>query len=169
MNKIFAVTILFFSCFIIANGQQNRLVQVTSDKNDIPELIPVFKNGKYGYINTAGRLIIPPKFNLALFFTEDCNLTQSPNENIRLYGKKNYATVEIDKVAYRIDKTGKALYRYKNEDLGRCKKDFQMPAFTIYKNGENYGLVKKRSSGSCRFIAGLYNTAIPVFVCHGFR
>lgn len=67
MNKIFAVTILFFSCFIIANGQQNRLVQVTSDKNDIPELIPVFKNGKYGYINTAGRLIIPPKFNLALF------------------------------------------------------------------------------------------------------
>ena len=78
-----------FSCFIIANGQQNRLVQVTSDKNDIPELIPVFKkNGKYGYINTSGRLIIPPKFNLALFFTEDCNLTQSPNENIRLYGKR---------------------------------------------------------------------------------
>ncbi|WP_407499807.1 WG repeat-containing protein [Elizabethkingia anophelis] len=147
MNKIFAVTILFFSCFIIANGQQNRLVQVTSDKNDIPELIPVFKNGKYGYINTAGRLMIPPKFNLALFFTEDCNLTQSPNENIRLYGKKNYATVEIDKVAYRIDKTGKALYRYKNEDLGRCKKDFQMPAFTIYKNGENYGLVKKDLQG----------------------
>ena len=66
MNKIFAVTILFLCC-IITYGQQNKVVQTTSNKNDIPELIPVVRNRKYGYINTKGRLMIPAKFNLALF------------------------------------------------------------------------------------------------------
>ena len=56
--------------------------------------------------------------------------------------------MEIDKVAYRIDKQVRLLYRYKNEDLDAAKRIFRCLAFTIYKNGENYGLVKKDLQGA---------------------
>ncbi|NAW51986.1 WG repeat-containing protein [Elizabethkingia argentiflava] len=114
----------------------------------IPELIPFFKNGKFGYINIFRKVVIPQKFDLALFFKEDCNLLQAADHRLRKFGSMDYATVEINGVAYRINREGKIVYRYRAYDLGRCITEVQIPAYITYEDMTgHYGLAKKDGLG----------------------
>ncbi|ANF50951.1 hypothetical protein A0O34_10665 [Chryseobacterium glaciei] len=111
---------------------------------DIPVLIPQKKDGNFGYVNQKGKFIIQPEYHIAVFFAEDCNLLNSPNEKIRKFGTKEYATVEKDLISYRIDNTGKRVYQFKDSDLGQCKLgSYKQQLFQAYILNGFYGIIEK--------------------------
>ncbi|KPE51519.1 hypothetical protein AOB46_09475 [Chryseobacterium indologenes] len=113
-------------------------------KKDLPVLIPKKKDGKFGYVNQNGKFIIQPEYHIAVFFYEDCNLLNSPNEKVRKFGTKNYATVEKDMISYRVDKSGKRVYQFKEEDLGKCKfEEYKQQLYQAYVLNGFYGIIEK--------------------------
>lgn len=109
---------------------------------DVPVLIPQKKDGKFGYINQKGKFIIQPEYHIAIFFAEDCNLLNSPNEKVKKFGTKEYATVEKDNISYRINQSGKKVYQYKDSDLGRCKSEFKQQLYHAYIMNGFYGIIE---------------------------
>ncbi len=107
---------------------------------DVPLLIPKKQNGKVGYVNQKGQFIIPAEFYIGMFFSEDCNLLNSPNESVRKYGTNEYATVEKAQISYRIDVFGKKVYQYKDSDLGKCKNTYVKQKYGVYKDKYLFGL-----------------------------
>lgn len=128
------LSILFVSGFVLAYSQQI---------NSIPKLIPQAINGKKGYINQKGQEVIKPEYNIAMFFSEDCNLLNSPKKAVRVFGSANYATVEKDKISYRINKKGVRVYQYKKSDLGKCEMSYEPPIYKPFALSGAYGLVSK--------------------------
>ena len=111
---------------------------------DLPVLIPKKKDGKFGYVNQKGKFIISPEYHIAVFFYEDCNLLNSPNEKVRKFGTKDYATVEKDLISYRIDQKGKRVYEFKDKDLGQCKfEPYKQQLFQAYVSNGFYGIIEK--------------------------
>ncbi|WP_241773445.1 WG repeat-containing protein [Chryseobacterium sp. Leaf394] len=109
---------------------------------EVPVLIPQKKDGKFGYVNQNGKFIIQPEYHIALFFGEDCNLLYSPNEKVKKFGSKNYATVDKGGVSYRINMSGKIVYTYKPADLGVCKAEYKKARFHAYRLNGKYGLIE---------------------------
>lgn len=111
---------------------------------ELPVLIPRNENGEFGYVNQNGKFIIKPEYHIAVFFYEDCNLLNSPNEKVRKFGTDEYATVEKDMISYRIDKTGKRVYQFKDSDLGKCKfGDYKQQPYQAYILNGFYGIIEK--------------------------
>ncbi|MDQ0592480.1 hypothetical protein QFZ37_000849 [Chryseobacterium ginsenosidimutans] len=111
---------------------------------EIPNLIPKKKGVNFGYINQKGKFIIQPEYHIALFFYEDCNLLNSPNEKLRKFGTADYATVEKNEISYRIDKKGKRVYRFRQADLGKCVyKEYVQQLFQAYSMNGFYGIIEK--------------------------
>lgn len=109
---------------------------------EVPLLIPQKKDGKYGYVNQNGKFIIQPEYHIALFFGEDCNLLYSPNEKVKKFGSKNYATVDKGGVSHRINMSGKIVYTYKPADLGVCRAEYKKARFHAYRLNGKYGLIE---------------------------
>lgn len=143
-NKI--LNFFFCLCFV---GISSAAFSQISDK--IPSLIPFSINQKVGYINQQGRPVIAPDYEIAMFFAQDCNLLNSPNEKLRVFGSSNYATVEKNRIAYRINKKGKRVYQYKKEDLGKCVYPYEHPKYNAYILDGQYGLISKKSIDSNKF------------------
>ena len=111
---------------------------------EIPLLIPKKKNGNFGYINQKGKFIIQPEYHIAVFFYEDCNLLNSPNEKLRKFGTADYATVEKNEISYRVDKKGKRVYEFRQNDLGQCvHKEYVKQLFQAYTMNGFYGIIEK--------------------------
>lgn len=113
-----------------------------------PLLIPQKNKGKYGYVNHSSRMVIPAEYEIAMFFAEDCNLLNSENEKARVFGTGDYATVEKNKISYRIDKNGKKVYQYDNSHLGKCNSAYKKQNFKAYKENGLYGIVEEVKSSN---------------------
>ncbi len=125
----------------VANKPNPDLVVI---KKDLPVLIPKKKGDQFGYVNQNGKFIIQPEYHIAVFFYEDCNLLNSPNEKIRKFGTDSYATVEKDMISYRIDQSGKRVYQFKDADLGTCKfEEYKQQLFQAYVLNGFYGIIEK--------------------------
>lgn len=109
---------------------------------DIPLLIPQKKNGKSGFVNQKGKFVIQPEYDLVMFFGEDCNLLNSPNEKVKKFGTGDFATVEKNGITFRINKIGKKVYQYKNDDLGKCKLELKKALFHAYILHGKYGIIE---------------------------
>ena len=131
MKRFLNFTVVYF--FISTFGQSA----------DIPDLIPKSINKKTGYIDQKGNVIIEPQYHIAMFFAEDCNLLNSPKENLRQFGSADFATVEKNQISYRIDRKGKRVYRYKKEDLGKCVSPYESPKYKAFVMNGFYGLTIK--------------------------
>lgn len=117
-----------------------------------PLLIPQKNKGKFGYINHSKKFIIQPEYEIAMFFGEDCNLLNSENQKARVFGTSDFATVENNKISYRIDKLGKKVYQYDNSDLGKCSSVYKKQIFQAYKADGLYGIVEEvKSSNQANF------------------
>lgn len=127
---------LCFTGFIISLYSQMK-------DDVIPSLIPKTINQKAGYVNQSGKLVIPAEYHIAMFFSEDCNLLNSPNRKIRIFGSADYATVEKNETTYRINKKGTRVYEYKKEDLGKCVSPYEAPKYKAFVMNGLYGLVSK--------------------------
>lgn len=134
MKKIFSLCLACFSH-----------VAFSQMMDKVPSLIPLTINQKAGYINQDGETVIKPEYHIAMFFSEDCNLINSPNENVRTFGSADYATVEKDEISYRIDKNGKRVYQYKKEDLGKCVYPYEAPKYNAFVLNGFYGLISKKN------------------------
>lgn len=110
--------------------------------DSIPSLIPQKREGKFGFVNQHGKLIIKPLYSNVGFFAEDCNLLNSPSEKVRKFGSKEYASVRKDGVDFRIDKKGKHVYKYKDEDLAKCPFEFKKQLFHAYFKKGFYGIIE---------------------------
>lgn len=155
MKKVLSLVLLIFA-LVAAAQKQNTARKLTVKKtvsakpnpdliktNDsIPALIPQKTDGKFGFISQKGKIIIPHQYSNVGFFTEDCNLLNSPNEKIRKYGSDQYASVRIDHEDFRIDMNGKRVYRFKNSDLGKCTSVFKSQLFHAYVMNHAYGIIE---------------------------
>lgn len=135
MKKLFS---LFFIGFFAAAFTQMK-------DDSLPSLIPQKINQISGYINQQGKVVITPEYHIAMFFSEDCNLLNSPNKNVRIFGSADYATVEKNQISYRINKKGNRVYQYKNADLGKCSQPYEMHRYKAFTLNGAYGLVSKDS------------------------
>ncbi|QOW11304.1 WG repeat-containing protein [Kaistella flava (ex Peng et al. 2021)] len=123
----------------IAPSINSDLIKIN---DSIPALIPYKKNGKSGFINQKGKVIIQPIYSNVGFFTEDCNLLHSPNIKVQKFGSKDYSSVRLDGEDYRIDMTGKRVYQFKDEDLGICPPQFKAQLFHAYILNKAYGIIE---------------------------
>lgn len=110
--------------------------------DSIPDLIPQKIDGKFGFINQNGKTIIKPEYSNVGFFTEDCNLLNSPNNKIRQFGKNRYASVRLNGVDFRINKAGTRVYRFKDSDLAKCTPEFKTQLFHGYVLNNAYGIIE---------------------------
>lgn len=116
-----------------------------SSLDSIPHLIPRQVNGKYGYINREGKLVIAAEYSNVGFFTEDCNLLNSPNLKKQKYGTSQFASVRKQNGDFRIDQNGKIVYQYKDADLGKCPSEFKKQIYYSYVKNGFYGIIKESS------------------------
>ena len=111
------LSIFLFSVFVLFPAQSKKTVKKTPVKKTIskpdlekidPELPDLIlqrdSEGKLGFVNQKGQLIIPHEYKFGTFFWEDCNLLNSPNENVRKFGSADYASVTVDGKDYRINR-----------------------------------------------------------------
>ncbi|HEX7868907.1 MAG TPA: WG repeat-containing protein [Chryseobacterium sp.] len=109
---------------------------------NIPLLIPQKKNGKSGFVNQKGKFMIQPEYDFVMFFGEDCNLLNSPNEKVKKFGALDFATVEKNGITFRVNKSGKKVYQYKDVDLGKCKLELKKALFHAYILNGKYGIIE---------------------------
>ena len=98
------------------------LSSYAQDKGDslpYPELIPILKNGLFGYCDKDKNIKIKPKFEHAELFEEDFSfqVLHVNNPEIIKYGTDAYAWVVINGERYRINKNGEEVYRYHEQDF----------------------------------------------------
>lgn len=135
LKKIFSIILTICCLAVVAQAKENP----------VPSFIPKKIQQKFGYVNRLGKTVILPEYDIAMFFSEDCNLLNSPNKKVRIFGSAQYATVEKDSTAYRIDKKGTRVYRYRNADMGICSQSYEMPRYKAFALNGMYGLVSKDS------------------------
>ncbi|MGS0748392.1 WG repeat-containing protein [Halpernia sp. GG3] len=138
MMKTFFFNFIFLTTLFSAQNDSGRI-------NKVPDLIPQKINGNFGYVNHKRKYVIAPKYNLAMFFNSDCNLLNSKNKKVRLFGGSGYATVEENKIAYRINKSGKKVYKYITKDLAKCPSEYKAQKYKAYIMHGFFGLVDKDS------------------------
>lgn len=125
-----------------SQDSQNSIYKKINDS--IPDLIPRKLEQNYGFVNQKGEMKIPAQYKNVGFFTEDCKLLNSPNEKLREYGSEKYASVRtLQNVDYRIDKKGKKVYRFKEEDLGKCPFEYKAQLYHSYVRGGFYGVIDR--------------------------
>ena len=137
-----------------ARTKKKATLKVEKKRNDsIPALIPQKRDGKFGFVDQYGKVMIRPEYINVGFFTEDCNLLNSPNEKLRKFGSNKYASASDKLKDYRIDEKGKKVYQFKEQDLGQCDKTFITQIFQAYINDGLYGLIDRstfKNSGDNR-------------------
>ncbi len=150
LKNILTLFLFSFSAMFFAQKKEVVKKPVTPAINldlikindSIPALIPFKKDGKSGFINQKGKVIIPPIYSNVGFFTEDCNLLNSPNSKVQKFGSHDYASVRLNGEDYRINQAGKRLYHFKDEDLGKCPPQFKAQLFHAYILNKSYGIIE---------------------------
>lgn len=149
MKTIFSL--LMFLVFSFGLHAQSKTVvakpnpDLVKINDSIPALIPQKKDGKFGFINQRGKVIIPHQYSNVGFFSEDCNLLNSPNEKVVKFGSDKYASVRKDGIDYRINMAGKIAYRYKDADLGKCPSEFKVQIYHSYVRQGYYGIINRKN------------------------
>ena len=120
-------------------AETSALVRIN---DSIPLLIPHEEEGRYGFVNQQGKLIIRPEYSNVGFFTEDCNLSNSPDPQVRKFGSADYASVRKDGIDYRIDERGRRVYMFTQKDLGKCDSEYRKQLFHAYIKNGFYGVIE---------------------------
>ncbi len=150
------VLIPAFSSAQSSTPQENFAAVVSnssgSARTAVAGLIPKKTKGLYGFINQNSKTVIAPAYSNVGFFTEECTLLNSPNEQVRLYGSDNYASVIKNGKDYRIDKTGKTVYEFKKADLGKCSNAFVKQVYYGYSENGKFGISKTVQSTGAKYM-----------------
>ncbi len=118
-------------------------VDSSKSENQIAKLIPQKIDGKFGYTDHSGKVVIPHVYSNVGFFAEDCTLLNSPNIKVRKFGSKDYASVRYNGVDFRINASGKRVYQFKKSDLGKCPSEFKAQLYHAYIMNDTFGIIDK--------------------------
>jgi len=144
--KIFSL-LIFVSVFNFAQSlktlEKNIDIDSIKSENQIAKLIPQKIDGKFGYTDHSGKVVIPHLYSNVGFFAEDCTLLNSPNSKVRKFGSKEYASVRYNGVDFRINSAGKRLYQFKKGDLGKCPSEFKAQLYHAYIMNDTFGIIDK--------------------------
>ncbi len=142
-NLIYLISICL-SVILTAQKKQTypKKFDLTKINDSVAALIPQKENGKFGFINQKSKTIIKHEYSNVGFFTEDCSLLNSPNVHLRKYGSDNYASVRLNGVDFRIDQSGKRVYKFKDSDLGKCPIEYKAQLFHAYVMNGFYGIIE---------------------------
>ncbi len=152
MKNYFLLAICFLPTFLLS--QKKNIVKkknsVVAQKTTIEQklndsvvaLIPEKINGKFGFKDQLGKTKIPAEYSNVGFFTEDCQLQNSPNLKIRKFGDAAYASVRLNDKDFRINTDGKRVYQFKDEDRGKCTQEFRAQLFHAYILNGKYGIIE---------------------------
>lgn len=149
MDKIVVLWMMLLGIVIFGQTKgvkKSSVVRINSAdlvkvNDSLPDLIPHRENGRLGYVNQKGKIIIKPEYQFGTFFWEDCNLLNSPNEKVRKFGQPIYASVTVDGRDFRINKAGTKVYTFKKEDLGNCSQGHSKTLYAPYILQGYYGIV----------------------------
>lgn len=120
----------------------NPALDTAKINTSVAAIFPIKKDGKFGFQNQNGKILIKPEYSNVGFFTEDCNLLNSPNEKARKFGSKQYASVRLNNDDYRVNVYGKRVYKFMKEDLGKCPAEFKKQDFHAYVLNGFYGIIE---------------------------
>lgn len=155
MKNVLSLILISFA--LILSGQKHNIAKkktvtktVSAKANtdlikindSIPVLIPQKMEGKFGFVNQKGKIIIKPVYSNVGFFTEDCNLLNSPNSKVRKFGSAKYASVHLNGQDFRINEAGTRVYQFKKSDLGKCRPEFKAQLFHAYVMNNAYGIIE---------------------------
>lgn len=170
MNKIAIFVLLIVGNYIFAQKSSKNFKKkyphtkntITSKpklekiKDAVALLIPYKANGKYGFITQNKTIHIPAEYDNVGFFTEDCNLLNSPNQQVRIFGSNHYASVRKDEKDYRINIYGEKVYQYQPSDLAPCTLPYKKQKYNAFRQNGSYGIVE----------ASVFNANIQNFVIY---
>ncbi|MDO4224850.1 MAG: WG repeat-containing protein [Bergeyella zoohelcum] len=128
---------------VLANAQTKKHTKLVQINKDIPLLIPQKKNGKFGYINQKGEVVIPHTYSNVGFFAEDCNLLHSNNPKVKKFGTAKYSSVRLEGIDYRIDMAGKRVYKFNDTDLVKCPSEYKAQKYHSFIRQGYYGVINK--------------------------
>ena len=149
MKNALSVVLLFLSFVFYAQQKmvsKSMSVKPNTDlvklNDSIPALIPQKIDDKYGFVNQKGKVIIKPEYSNVGFFTEDCNLLNSPNPKVKKFGSAKYASVHLNGQNFRINESGTRVYQFRKSDLGQCTPEFKAQLFHAYIMNNTYGIIE---------------------------
>ena len=102
LRTLICTSLMMLACF---GTQQHSLAQ-NAQKED---LLPIQQDGKWGYINRSGEVIIKPQFDAAGLFADGLALVRYPPRKKPL--KPGEKTAELEEGVGFIDHTGKVVLR----------------------------------------------------------
>ena len=109
MKKSLILILSLFSYLVFSQELKLKTCETT------PEIIPFLKNGKTGYCDKNGNILIEPKFDYAGTFSFQFELDIS--NNAKEFATKEYATVVLSGKEHRIDKTGNIVLNFDDVDF----------------------------------------------------
>ena len=155
MRYVFLIIFFLFSGIVLSQKKKNvtkknsaNVIKKFDDldyvkiNDSVAALIPFKMEGKFGYKNQKGKVLIEPIYSNVGFFTEDCNILNSPNNKVKKFGSADYASVRVNDVDFRIDRKGKIVYQFKDADLGKCENGFKKQLFHGYMKSGFYGIIE---------------------------
>ncbi len=86
------IVIILVSSFFLLHCSKSDAVYINNEKVDM--VFPVFEDGKYGFIDTTGRMIIKPQF-------DHVELLREQNEETKHYLVENYIETKDGKSSHR--------------------------------------------------------------------
>ena len=108
MNKTFPQLICASLILVASLATQNTVLAQNAPEN----LLPVQQNGKWGYINHAGEIVIKPQFDSAELFSDGLALVRYPPRKKPLKPGEKKAEL-VDGMGF-IDRTGKVVIELDN-------------------------------------------------------
>lgn len=101
------------------------------------DLIPILVNDKYGFCDKDGRIVIAPKFDEAEPFVIN-KLYYIINKD-KNYGKADFATVKLKDKYYRINKSGKLVFKFNPDEIEEVR-EYKKPVYKEFNEGNKKGI-----------------------------
>ncbi|MGB6083389.1 hypothetical protein [Moheibacter sp.] len=103
--------------FLFLNAQENN----NPEELKYPDLIPVLQDGLYGYCDKDLNIMIEVQFERASLFSQDFDFMDIKDPAKKMYESSDYATVYQEGEKLRIDKNGKVVYKYNDDDFNEIR------------------------------------------------
>ncbi|MBO9700370.1 MAG: WG repeat-containing protein [Sporocytophaga sp.] len=101
------------------------------------DLIPILVKGKFGFCDKEGRIVIAPKFDDAEPFV--INMLYYIFNKDKIYGKADFATVKLKDKYYRIDKSGKPVFKFNPDEIEQVR-EYKEPVYKEFEEGDKKGI-----------------------------